>query len=189
VRFDAGPFGWVLLRTGSEAGAWAAPGVAQRLLDTIAAARLSHLGLHDLGRTSGVTAWGGPPAELSVADDSPHLQEIAKVLAALLTRPNHEVRAVSRSRTELAQRQARGNYALSLDFVRALGPTAHDALLSLLTAADRDLARRPPRVPSGDVRQIARTLPFGIVGALRISGAYAPGIRGIEEWNLASAAR
>lgn len=189
VRFDAGAFGWVVLRTGKDAGGWAAPGVAQRLLDTIAASRLAHLGLYELGESSGITAWGGPPSDLLVPDDCPHLQEIARALAALLTRPGHEVRAVSRTRSELHERRARGAYALLLDFVRTLGPTDADTLLALLTAADPNLARRPPRAATGNARQLARTLPFGVVGTLRISGAHAPDVRGIREWNLAGASR
>ena len=33
--FDMGSAGWIVLHTGSEAGAWGAPGMAQRLLDSL----------------------------------------------------------------------------------------------------------------------------------------------------------
>lgn len=189
LRFDAGLFGWVILRTGKLAGAWAAPGVAQRVLDSIVASRLSHLGLRGLDQAGGVAAWGGPPADLLVAGDAPQLQEIGKALAALLTQPGHEVRVVQSTRAELVQRRSDGKYALLLDFVRSLGPTPNDTLLALLTAADPNLARHPPRGGRVTAREIARTLPFGVVGELHISGAYMPGIRGIAEWNLAGASR
>jgi peptide/nickel transport system substrate-binding protein len=189
LRLEAGLFGWVVLRTGVHAGAWAAPGVAQRLLDAITPARLSHLGLRGLEPSNGVPAWGGPPAELLVPEDSPHLQEIGRALAALFTQPGHEVRALSKPRQELAARRSNGGYALLLDFVRSLGPTPADTVLALLTAADPNLARRPPRTRTGDARQLGQTLPLGVVGELHISGAYAPGVRGIADFNLANTAR
>ncbi|HMJ12243.1 MAG TPA: ABC transporter substrate-binding protein [Polyangiaceae bacterium] len=188
-RFDAGLFGWVILHTGTAAGAWGAPGVAQRLLDAIPAQRLAHLGLYGLSESGGASTWGGAPAELYVANDSPHLQAVAQALAGLLSGPGHEVRVALRSPTEVAQLRARRDFALLLDFVRSVGPSEAERVTSLLRVADPELARRPPRVAVARVRQLAQTLAFGVVGELRIAGAHAPGIRGIAEWNLASASR
>ncbi len=184
VPFSAGPLGWVVLRTGTDAGSWGAPGVAQQLLDRIGAAALSHLGLHGLPNVTGNPAWGGDPCELLVASDAPHLVGIARTVAGLLTRPGHEIRVAERSRRDLAQRLRRTRFSLMLDFVRPLGPSAEDALLSLLTAADPALARRPPRLAGLAPRRIAQTLSLGVVGELRIEGAHLPRTRGLPGWDL-----
>ncbi len=184
VDFDAGPFGWVVLRTGRDAGSWGAPGVAQGLLDAVPPSRLAYLGLHGLTSPSGSYAWGGAPADLLVRDDAPHLVEIARALAALLSRPGHEVRPLPQGWAALKRRRAERRFALMLDFVRPIGPPGKTTLLSLLTAADAALARHPPRLSKFDPRDIARTLALGIVGELRIAGAHIPGVHGLERWNL-----
>jgi peptide/nickel transport system substrate-binding protein len=184
IPFSAGPLGWVVLRTGAEAGSWGAPGVAQQLLDRIGTAALGHLGLHGLPNLPGDPAWGGKPCELLVASDAPHLVGIARTVAGVLTRPGHEIHVAERSRRDLAQRLHRSRFALMLEFVRPLGPSSKDALLSLLTAADPALARRPPRLAGTAPRRIAQTLPLGIVGELRIEGAHMPRTQGLANWNL-----
>ncbi|HEY6557768.1 MAG TPA: hypothetical protein VI072_10860 [Polyangiaceae bacterium] len=189
LRFDAGTFGWVVLHTGTAAGAWGSPGVAQRLLDAIPAARLAHLGLYGLSESGGVSAWGGAPAELVVANDSPHLLAVASALSGLLGRPGHELRPVLKSPAQVAQHRARRDHALLLDFVRSVGPSEQERIASLLTLANPELARRPPRVAAARARQLAQTLPFGVVGELRIAGAHAPGIHGLGDWNLPNAWR
>ena len=186
VRFDAGLFGWVVLRTGREAGAWGAPGVVQRLLDAIAPSELAHLGVHGMPAASGTPGWGGAPGELLVFDDCPHLIEIARALSALLHRPGHEIASVSRPRRELEQRRASRQFALMLDFVRRIGPPGRATALALLTAADPALARRPPRRGSLEPRQLTRTLPLGVVGELRIAGAHLPKLHGLADFNLGS---
>jgi len=184
VPFNAGSLGWVVLRTGTEAGSWGAPGVAQQLLDRIGAAALSHLGLHGVPAPAGDPAWGGDPCDLLVANDAPHLAGIARTIAGLLTRPGHEIRAAERSRRNLEQRLQRSRFSLMLDFVRPLGPSSEDALLSLLTAADPALARRPPRLKGLAPRRVAQTLPLGVVGELRIEGAHMPRTQGLAGWDL-----
>ncbi len=184
VDFDAGPFGWVVLRTGRDAGSWGAPGVAQGLLDAIPPSRLSYLGLHGLPSPRGSYGWGGAPADLLVRDDAPHLVEIARALAALLSRPGHEVRPAPRAWPALTRLRARRRFSLMLDFVRPIGPPGPATLAALLTAADPALARHPPRLTTFGPRSIARTLSLGIVGELRIAGAHIPGINGLARWNL-----
>lgn len=184
IAFDAGMFGWAVLRAGADAGAWGAPGVLQQLLDRIPASRLSYLGLSGLPRGSGDHAWGGAPGDLLVRDDAPHLVEVARALAALLSAPGHELTPLPRPSVELDARLRSRRYTLMLDFVRPIGPSARDTLLALLTASDPALARRPPRLASRGPREIARTLALGVVGELRIAGAHMPGITGLESWQL-----
>jgi peptide/nickel transport system substrate-binding protein len=184
VAFDAGRMGWVILRTGNEAGSWGAPGVAQQLLDAVPAASIAHLGLHGLARASGGSRWGGKACELMVTENAPQLVEIARTLAALLSRPGHEVRLRARPRRELVRRRSQSQFALMLDFVRPLGADANATGLALLTAADPALARHPPQLVSPDPRRVAQTLQLGVVGELRIEGARIPQVRGLESWNL-----
>lgn len=184
VELEAGMFGWVLLHTGKDAGAWGAPGVAQRLLDAVPAARLAHLGLRRLGAGGGDPAWGGPPAEILVADGAPHLELVARELAAIMSRPGHELAPASRPARELAQRKAAGRFALLVDFARPVGPPGSATLLALLTAADPALARHPPKLATTDARRIAQTLPLGVVGEVHVSGAHAPNVHGLSSWDL-----
>ncbi len=183
VKFDAGTFGWVVLRTGSDAGSWGAPGVAQKLLDGVPSGQLAHLGLRGLAGPASSAAWGGEPAEVLVPEDSPHLVAIAKQLAAVLARPGHELRAAPRPRAELDYRMRVGRYALMLGFARRVAPGARGALLSLLAAANPELAKHPPSAPASP-RSIGHTLALGVVGELGIGGAHVPGVRGLPEWDL-----
>jgi peptide/nickel transport system substrate-binding protein len=186
LRFDAGIFGWAVLRTGRDAGTWGSPGVAQRLLDAIPPSRLSHLGLYGLLAPNGSPGWGGPPGELLVVDDAPHLLEIGRALAAILSQPGHELTLAPRPRRDVEQRRSTGQYVLAVDFVRSIGSAGRTTLLSLLAASDPALAKRAPRLGSFDARQIARTLPLGVIGELRIAGAHMPDIRGFSDFNLGS---
>jgi peptide/nickel transport system substrate-binding protein len=176
--------GWVVLRTGPEAKAWGAPGVAQRLLDAVDPARLAHLGLDLDARASGSPSWGGDPAELLVDEGAPHLVEIARTLAAILSLPSHEVRAAPKPAAELGPRRPAGRYALLLDFVRTLGPRAEDVPAALITASDPELALRPPRLGAQSARVVARSLALGVVGELRLRGASVPAFRGLGTWDL-----
>jgi peptide/nickel transport system substrate-binding protein len=184
TRLEGPLLGWVVLRTGREARVWGAPGVAQRLLDAVDPARLAHLGLELGPRASASPSWGGDPAELLVDEGAPHLVEIARTLAAILSIPAHEVRATPRPRSELDPRKQVGRYSLLLDFVRTLGPRADDVPTALITASDPDLALRPPRLGAQSARVVARSLALGVVGELRLRGASAPTFRGLAAWDL-----
>lgn len=189
VAYDAGRLGWVVLLTGRTLGAWGAPGVLQPVLDGIPAERWLHLGVMP-GRRGPTLPWNGPRTELWVADDSPHLIQIADALAALLSHPDHELTVRRERASELAQRKASQQFGMLLDFVQApegSGPNAALALLSALPAAER---RKPPRWADPDPRELARTLPLGVVGELRIAGAHAADVRGgLERWDLGNVYR
>ena len=114
--------------------------------------------------------WGGASADLLVRDDAPHLVEIARALAALLSRPGHEVRARPEAWAPLRRRRRSHRFELMLDFVRPIGPPGPATLSALLTAADAALARHPPRLGVFDARRIARTLAMGVVGELADRG-------------------
>jgi peptide/nickel transport system substrate-binding protein len=183
----AGPsYGWVVLRSGKDAKAWGAAGLAQQLCDNLPAEQLAHLGVvAEPGAKPGV-AWGGGPAEILVPEDDPHLVQIASALAALLSRPGHEVKSLMTPRSDWQARRSAGRYVLMLDFVRNLGSSAEATLLALLSAADPQLAQRPPRLSSVTPREIARTLPLGVVGALHVSGAHVGEIQALSSWQLGS---
>jgi peptide/nickel transport system substrate-binding protein len=184
VNLEGPRIGWVVLRTGTEAKEWGAPGVAQRLLDAVDPARIAHLGL-DMGAPAQASpAWGGDPADLLVDETAPHLVEIAKTVAAILSAPQHEVRAAPKPPAELGQRRATGHFALMADFVRVLGPRAEDVPAALITASSPELALHPPKLGAQSARLVARSLNLGVVGELRLRGACAPHFRGLAAWDL-----
>jgi peptide/nickel transport system substrate-binding protein len=183
-KFDAGVLGYVVLRTGKDAGAWGANGVAQKLLDALPSGHLSHLGLYEAsGGLGGDPAWGGEAAEILVPEHAAHLEQIGKELAGILSRPGHELRVAARPSHELAYRRDQGRFALMLDFVRTVGTGANAAQLGLLTAVHPAAARRPPAT-AAQPREVAATLPLGVVGQLRISGAQAGNVHDLGSWNL-----
>lgn len=184
VKFDAGAMGWVVLRTGKDAGAWGAPGVAQKLLDALPSGRLSHLGLTNASGSGGDPAWGGEAAELVVTEGAVHLEQIAKELAALFSRPGHELRVAPRPRSEVEYRRDKGRFALLLDFARNVGSGPGAAQLGMLTAASPGLAKKPALTPSGNPRDVTATLSLGVVGQLRISGAHVAALRELSTFDL-----
>lgn len=173
--FDAGLAAWAVLCTGRDAGAWDAPGVAQRLADGISPSRLSYLALGPPWPTASEQGWGGPPCDLLVRDDAPYLVELARALAATLTRPDHEVRPRPIPASELATRRSGRRFALALDLARPLGSGPFGAFASLATADDPSLAseaiKRPPRFGDVSPRTQTRTLRLGVVGEVRAVGA------------------
>lgn len=178
VRFDHGVVAWVVLATGSEAGAFGQPGVAQRLADALPPERLAHLALGALPAARGDSAWGGPPSELLVDESAPHLVEVAQAVAPILSRAGHEVTATPVARAELARRRARGA-ALAIDLARPLGAGSLGALLGLASAEDRargvDLARHPPKLTAGaPPRSLTASLRVGVIGEIRVAGALMP---------------
>lgn len=178
VRFELGRAAWVVLVTGPDSGASGAPGAAQRLVDAIPPERLAHLGLGPLPPASGDPAWGGPPAELYVDETSPHLVEVARAVAPVLSRPGHELTVTPVPRDAL-RRRLKGKPGLAVDLVRPVGPHAVHTLLALATAEDpargRDVARAPPRVAaSAGARTLTGLLRVGVIGDLRVAGGVMP---------------
>jgi peptide/nickel transport system substrate-binding protein len=187
VPFEGPTLGWVVLRTGRELRAWSAPGIAQQLMDRVPVEQLRHLGIVPAGgvRLAGAP-WGGGSVELLVPHESPQLRLIAEGLATLLSTSDQSIRSRSIPRDEVRSRRASGRFPLLLDFVRAAGPPGRATLLSLLAAVNPELAARPPRVTSFEPIDVARTLPFGVVGALRVAGSRMPELNGLESWQLGS---
>ncbi len=183
----AGPsYGYVILRTGRDAKAWGAAGLAQQLCDSLPAEQLVHLGVNPEPGVRQSVAWGGGSVELTVREDSPYLNQIGTALAALLSQPGNEVAKLTVPRSEFEQRRSQGRYALMLDFVRSVGQSSKAELLSLLTAASPELARRPPRLEGQTLRDLSRTLPLGVVGAVRVSGAQTSEFIGLQTFQLGS---
>ncbi len=181
VAFDFGLAAWIVLRTGTEAGAWHAAGVAQRLLDGIPPARLAHLALGNLPAESGAMLWGGEPCQLVVGARSPHLVEVANAIAAILSAPGHEITPFPVAEAELERRRRAGAFGLMIDVVRPVGPAGVATLIALAAADDperaKSIVRAPPRLGSFAPRVLARTLGLGVLGELRIAGAAIRGLR------------
>lgn len=178
ARFDCGALAWIVLVTGSEAGAAGAPGAAQRLAGALPAERLGHLGLGALPAAIGDPAWSGPKTDLVVDESAAHLVEIANTLAPILSNPGHEVTVTALPRADVAKR--RGKAALVLDIVRPLGPGSMSTLLALATAEDpvraAELARRPPKTLASSARGLAASLRVGVIAELRASGGVVPDV-------------
>jgi peptide/nickel transport system substrate-binding protein len=176
--FDMGSIAWIVLQTGTEAGPWGGPGVAQRLLDGLAPERLQRFGLGALPAPTGSAEWGGRPCELWVRDGSAYLGELARTLASLLARPGHEVAVRAASATEIAHRRNAGTYSLMLGIVRPFASSPLGSHIALAAAVDPksalELLRRPPRLTTFDARIVTRTLTLGVLGELRVMGAHAP---------------
>jgi len=178
VRFDLGRAAWVVLVTGPDCGSFGVPGAAQRLVDAIPAARLAHLGLGPLPRANGDPAWPGPPAELFVDETSPHLVEVARGVAPVLSSPGHEITVTPVPR-DAVRRRLKGKPALAIDLVRPLGPTALHTLVALATAEDpargRDVMRSRPRLSAGaPARSLTGLLRVGVIGDVRVAGGHMP---------------
>ena len=182
VPLDGPIFGWIVLRTGTEAKSWGAPGIAGQLTAALPAAALARFGVRAVAGAGNGVRWGGGPTPLLVSEDAPHAVELARALEPLLSSSGNEVRATPVPRgTWLEARRSR-RYGLLLDFVRAAGDTAQSPL-ALLAAVDPELARRPPKNLSS-VWDATRTLSLGIVGDVRIAGARSPQFEGLDAWQL-----
>ncbi len=172
--FDGGPCAWAILRTGALASAWDSPGNAQRLCDGIAPTKLAYLGLGAAWTTDKDEGWGGAPCELLVRDDSPWLVELARAVAATLSRAGHEVVPKPISAADFSSKRGSRAYALAVDVVRAFSPGAIGALAGLSTSSDptsaADAIRHPPRLGDVSVRTLPRTLRVGILGEVRAQG-------------------
>lgn len=179
--FDLGAVAWAVLFTGREAAAWDAPGVAQRLCDAIPPARLSYLALGAPWTVDPMPGWGGPPAAVYVRDDAPWLVELAKAIAATLSRPAHEVTPKPVPSSELAQRRAARSHALALDVVRPVAPGSLAAMVALATADDAqratELVRHAPKLGEAVARTLTRTMHCGVIGEIRVQGGRAPDVQ------------
>lgn len=198
ARFDLGRAGWIVLATGGDAGSFGQPGVAQQMCDALPGERLAHLGLGTLPPARGEARWGGPPAELLVDESCVHLVEVARAVAPILSRPQHEITILPVGRVELARRWAKGA-ALAVRFVRPVAPGAAGTLLSLAMADDaaraKEIAKRPPRLdPNASARSLTSTLRVGVIGELRVFGGVVPDVvlaksAGGDGWDLGASFR
>lgn len=173
--FDLGAVALAVLFTGREAGSWDAPGIAQRLCDGIPPSKLLPFGLGPAWTVDAQQGWGGAPAQLLVREDAPWLVELARALAASLSRPpDNEVTAKPVPAAELAARRASQKFALALDVVRPLDRTAFGALVGLATAEGGpravDVVQHPPKLGDVPARSLGRTLRCGVIGDVRVQG-------------------
>jgi len=176
VRFDCGVLAWIVLVTGSDAGSAGGAGAAQKLVNALPAERLGHLGLGTLPAATGTAEWTGPKTDLVVDEGSPHLVEIARTLAPILSNAGHEVTVATLPRAEVAKR--RGKSALVLDVVRPFGPGYTNAMLALASAEDParagDLVRHPPKSIPTSARAATASLSVGVLGEVRAQGGVIP---------------
>ena len=179
--FDFGAVGWAVLFTGRDALTWDAPGVAQRICDGIPPARLSYLALGPAWTTEPEQGWGGPPTSIHVRDDAPWLVELAKAIAATISRPTHEVTAKPVPLADFVQRRAARNYTLALDVVRPVAAGSFAAMVALATADNAgratELVQHPPKLGEVPPRTMTRTLRCGVVGEIRVQGGRAPDVQ------------
>ena len=157
------------------------PGVAQRICDGIPPARLSYLALGPAWTTEPEQGWGGPPTTIVVRDDAPWLVELAKAIAATISRPSHEVTAKPIPNADFVSRRAARSYTLALDVVRPVAPGSFPAMVALATAdsAGRasELVQHPPKLGEVPARTMTRTLRCGVVGEIRVQGGRAPDVQ------------
>jgi peptide/nickel transport system substrate-binding protein len=190
LAFEGPVYGWVVLRAGKDAGRWSAPGVQQELLDRVPREPLKHLGLVAPGGTARPgAAWGGGNAELLVDARAPVMLELAKSVAATFSIAGQKVTPLPLSPAELRERRSSRRFALMLDFVRSAGPPGRATLLALLAATNPALVARPPQAPSFEALDVARTLPLGVLGALRVAGARLPDTHALDFWTLGAVFR
>ena len=173
--FDHGVVAWAVLRAGREAGAWDQPGVPQRVCDGIAPSRLSYLVLGPAWSADREEGWSGPPADVIVREDAPWLIELARAVAATLTRPGHELSVRPLTPTDFAQRRSSRAFALAIDAARSLAPSPLGQLAGLATAdnaaAATDVVKHPPRLAEAPARTLTRTMRVGVLGEIRMQGA------------------
>ncbi|MEO8878596.1 MAG: hypothetical protein ABI461_23605, partial [Polyangiaceae bacterium] len=193
--FDAGAIGWALLVVGHDGGNWDAPGIAQRVADGIAPSRLSYLVTGAPWAQTAEQGWSGAPIDLLAPDDSPWLVELARAVAATISRPGHEVAVRPISAGDFASRRRSRNFALAVDVARSLAPGAFAAMVSLATSdpssSAAELVRHPPKIPEVSARALTRTLRLGVLGEVRVQGGRVPdlslpaGRSGID-WGMAT---
>lgn len=183
VPLEGPVYGWMVLRTGLDSKAWGAPGIARQLTGGLPGPALARFGLRAPPATPDAVRWGGGPSALLVSDDSPYLLELGRALEPLLSSPGNEIRTTPMPRAAWLEARRSRRFALMLDFVRQPSGDATQAAQALLAAVDPALARRPPRT-LGSLQDVTRTLPLGIVGEARITGARNPDVQGLDAWQL-----
>jgi peptide/nickel transport system substrate-binding protein len=188
VSFETPRYAFAVMQAGKAAGAWGAPGALQALLDAVPANQLAHLGVRGLpAQAVGSPAWGGPATSIAVLSGAPQLVAIARALGATLSTPGHELLVVEKSPTEMAELQSSHQFGLLVDAVRAPSPAARDLELALRTAASPEASKRAPRSSVGNIRELGRQLPLGIIGDLTIWGARRAPFVNLEPWQLGAA--
>jgi len=118
--------------------------------------------------------WGGSPCELLVRDDAPYLVELARSVAAALSKPSHEVVVRAVPIALLRERRASRAYSLAIDVVRPFAPGLLGTLAALATSDNPDLAvdsvRHPPHVGDLPPRTLTRTMRVGVVCEVHVQG-------------------
>ncbi len=183
VPLEGPVFGWMVLRTGLDAKAWGAPGIAHQLAAALPSAALARFGVRPVAGAGDGVRWGGGPSALWVSDDAPYHLELARALEPLLSSPGNEVRVTPMPRAAWLEARRTRRFPLLLDFVRASTTDTTQSAQALLAAVDPALARRPPRNVTS-LHDATRTLTLGIIGEVRVSGARAPEFEGLEAWQL-----
>jgi peptide/nickel transport system substrate-binding protein len=189
VAFETPRYALAVLIPGKAAGAWAAPGTLQPLLDGIPAQQLAHLGLRGLPTsTSGSTRWGGPATNVLVLAGAPQLVALARSVAAALSTPGHELSVLEKSAEELNALRASRQFGLLVDCVRAAGSSERELEQLLRTAASPEAAARAPKTAPMPPRQLARQLSLGVIGELSVHGSRGAALLGLESWQLGAVA-
>jgi peptide/nickel transport system substrate-binding protein len=183
IALDGPIFGWIVLRTGLDAKGWGAPGITSQLTAALPSAALARFGVRAVAGAGTGVRWGGGPVSLLVSDDAPHAIELARALEPLLGSNGNEVRATPVARATWLEARRSRRYGLLLDFVRAANTDVAQSVQTVLAAVDPALARRPPK-HLNSVVEATRTLPLGIIGEVRISGAQSPEFEGLDAWQL-----
>lgn len=185
LPLDGPIFGWIVLRTGLDAKAWGAPGIAAQLTAGLPGSALTRFGIRPLAGAGDGVRWGGGPTSLLVNEDAPYAVELARALESLLSSNGNEVRTTPILRTTWLEARRARRYGLLLDFVRAANGDVTQSAQALLSAVDPALARRPPK-NLNSVLDATRTLTLGIVGEVRVAGARSPEFEGLDTWQLGS---
>lgn len=197
TRFDLGRAAWIVLWVDPRIGSFGAPGVAQRLLDSIAPERLSHLGLGPLPPANGQLTWGGPAMELWVDEASAYMVEVAKTLGPILSQPGREITVVPLAHQEIMKRRGKGPVGLSLEVVRPVTQGTQGAWASLIAADDparaKEWALKPPRfLQNAPVRSLTQGMQLGVLGEVRVTGGITPDIslaHNVEGWDWGASFR
>ena len=178
-KFDYRDVGWIVLCTGSNAGSFAATGMAQQLANHVQVERLG-VGMKARATSGGSREWTGGSATLLFDASSAHMNAIAQGVAAKLS-SSGAVTARGVSRAQLRGMRKSGNYALALDFVRRPGAGSSMTAIALATADRPPLGeqwgKKPTRTIAGRPAQAtARSLRVGVLGGLAVHGGVVKGM-------------